>query len=1056
MEAAFERALFRIHPRLREHPGLRYTAILNGQKKPEGKRWTTDANYAYGDAVLAGYLAEGHNYGVCTGIADLIVFDSDDLTRLDALGVTTQLPDTFKVQTGRGGQHAYLFCPGLKDRIILEDPELKDADSDPLHLGEIQTLGQQVVGPGSIHPNGNKYEVINDAPIAAISCDELLAIIAPLKVKTDTEDKAERGRQSKNRGSGSSLGDLIPIDLVCWPKDIKERAGSEVRGSHPLHKSESGKNFSVNTTKNSWHCFRHKSGGGPLEWLAVDAGLIKCEDAKPGCLDDKELFKQVLQIARDKGFDIPAPEKPKQTGPTVIDAIRALKSVCDGAVEKDECGFNGFDAKTQNDIIEKAVTEGTLSKSEEKTAHRFLKKYEKQLKGLGVVYKDIVPIERSGDDEEKESMATAIVKLVTESGAETWHTSKQDLYISFERNGHRESHPIRSKATRLWLGQLFYNVKQKTPSSQALNDASTIIEGAALYGPEIEAYVRVAPHEDRIYVDIGDDSWRAIEITKDGWKIVNDVPVRFWRPKSMLPLPEPQNGGNWDDLRKLINAKSRRNWILVVSWAIQAYWPTGPYAHHNFAGEQGTGKTLAQIIFKLLLDPSVTPLRRPPKDERDLMIAARNERIPSFDNLSGMPEQLSDAFCGLSTGVALASRALYTDSEESFLSARRPCMMNGIDTLSNRGDLLDRTIINELPRISPEARIREKRIMADFERIRPQLLGLFLDATSTGLSRLEEIDDTGLPRMADFCAWVMACEPALPWDKGEFMEEYQAAIDSAQATLVEGDQVARAVYDLALGLCLAKKNDQTEEALFSGTSSDLLDALNLLKYIDPNRPPKGWPRLPNHLSSRLRRLAPALRALGVQIDFSRANKARTIEISMSKVTMSDDEKNSSSPKNLIAETLGDDGDDDDDKNTPSSVEPKMKKEERKKERESRREGKKTVIVVTPSPSDQRIAISEVTMKDKSSSPIVTTGPDLPKLEAKSEPEEPTQSRIRGAAIVEYGQNGQVDPRKLALALKIPEDQITIELSKLGYTPEERPGGRIMFKQRVTDPVGAGR
>jgi len=75
----------------------------------------------------------------------------------------------------------------------------------------------------------------------------------------------------------------------------------------------------------------------------------------------------------------------------------------------------------------------------------------------------------------------------------------------------------------------------------------------------------------------------------------------------------------------------------------------------------------------------------------------------------------------------------------------------------------------------------------------------------------------------------------------------------------------------------------------------------------------------------------------------------------------------------------------------------------------------------------------------------------PSTTGESEPEEPPSGRIRGAAIVEYGQNGQVDPRKLALALKMPEDQIIIELSKLGYVPEERPGGRTVFRQRVSAP-----
>ncbi len=326
MESVFERALLRIPPQLRKRPGARFVVIINGNKKPEGKDWSgpNGANYGIDDAPLAGYLAEGHNYGILTGHAGITVPDLDDPARLEQLGIMARIPTTCQVRTGRGGLHVYLDCPELDHQIGLYDPELKDKDGEPLHLGEIQSLGQQVVGPGSIHPNGNRYEAINDAPILKISKADLLKIFDGL-ILTGIDDPAEEPRRSaerRRRAGGSSIGDSIPIDQVCWPVDVKERTGSEVIGSHPKHGSTTGKNFSVNTDKNCWHCFRcgppqkNKNkrvggGGGPLEWLAVEAGLISCKDAKPGCLDDKALFKKVLQIARDKGFAIPEQERPK-------------------------------------------------------------------------------------------------------------------------------------------------------------------------------------------------------------------------------------------------------------------------------------------------------------------------------------------------------------------------------------------------------------------------------------------------------------------------------------------------------------------------------------------------------------------------------------------------------------------------------------------------------------------------------------------------------------------------------------------------------------------------
>jgi len=223
MDPSFIRALQKIPAQLRERPGARFTVIINGQKKPEGKDWAgvNGANYAIEDAPLAGYLAEGHNYGVLCGVAGITVADIDDPARVEALGIMQRIPDTFRIKTGRGGQHVYFDCPELDHQIGLYDPELKDEDNEPLHLGEIQSKGQQVVGPGSTHPNGNKYELINDAPILKISKAELLKIFEGL-ILTGIDDPTEEPRRSSERrrkSGGSSIGDNIPIDQVAWPKD---------------------------------------------------------------------------------------------------------------------------------------------------------------------------------------------------------------------------------------------------------------------------------------------------------------------------------------------------------------------------------------------------------------------------------------------------------------------------------------------------------------------------------------------------------------------------------------------------------------------------------------------------------------------------------------------------------------------------------------------------------------------------------------------------------------------------------------------------------------------
>jgi len=91
-------------------------------------------------------------------------------------------------------------------------------------------------------------------------------------------------------------------------------------------------------------------------------------------------------------------------GPTVIDAIKALDGVCDHASSKDGMGFSKFDREENEDLIEKAISKSHLSSKEEKKAHGFLRKYKKQLKGLGIDYDSIGHIPRPDSCSEKGSL----------------------------------------------------------------------------------------------------------------------------------------------------------------------------------------------------------------------------------------------------------------------------------------------------------------------------------------------------------------------------------------------------------------------------------------------------------------------------------------------------------------------------------------------------------------------------------------------------------------------------------------------------------------------------
>ena len=452
--------------------------------------------------------------------------------------------------------------------------------------------------------------------------------------------------------------------------------------------------------------------------------------------------------------------------------------------------------------------------------------------------------------------------------AELFHTAAGDAYADVRVCRHRETYGVRSKLFRFWLRHRFYELRKGAPSSEAMTSALASIEARALFdGPERRVNVRVAEHDGKLYVDLADAQWRAIEIDPGGWRPIMSPPVRFRRASGMLALPQPVGGGSIDALRPLLNVRDE-DFILVVAWLLAALRPHGPYPVLALAGEQGSAKSTLSALLRALIDPNVAPLRALPREDRDLFIAANNAHVLSFDNVSGLPAWTSDTLCRLATGGGFATRQLYSDDSEMIFDAMRPILLNGIADVAVRPDLVDRAIILNLETIDESMRRPEKELWAAFEAARPDILGALLDAVAHGLSRLDRMVVTRLPRMADFYTWSTACEPAM-WPEGTFASAYDTNRETAVAGTIEADFVAMAVRSFM--------NDRNT---WIGSASELLTALGLL-ISDTQHRRKEWPSLPHHLTGRLRRVAPVLRKVGIKIDFRREGKqgARAIHIS---------------------------------------------------------------------------------------------------------------------------------------------------------------------------------
>jgi DNA polymerase I-like protein with 3'-5' exonuclease and polymerase domains len=471
---------------------------------------------------------------------------------------------------------------------------------------------------------------------------------------------------------------------------------------------------------------------------------------------------------------------------------------------------------------------------------------------------DAVDKDSGSDGNEKESAATRLVQLANE--AHLIHNADGDGFAVMMVDGHKETWLLRSKGFKRWLQRKFFERYEKAPGSQAVHDALGVIEGKALYdGPERRIFVRIGEKDGKIYLDLADDKWRAIEIDADGWRVVDIPPIEFKRAKGMLPLPVPERGGSIEELRPFMNLENGDLWTLLLGSIVMKLRPRGPYNIDVFTGRQGCGKTTRARVVRALVDPSSADTRSAPREQRDLQIAASNEWLPIFDNLSRIPEWLSDGFCCMSTGGAMRTRELYSDADEAIFAAMRPVMLTSITEVVERPDMLDRSIIYDLPEIEKKKRKTEKELWAEFGAARPRILGAMLDAVSCALRNEDAVVIKDPSRMADFERWATAAEPALGLKHGTFLRAYRKNQNSANDLALEACPIADYITELA-----------EKHKTWLGKAKELFDLL--FDGIDDDekrkRKEQGWPKTPTVLSATLRRIAPNLKMHGVELTFN--------------------------------------------------------------------------------------------------------------------------------------------------------------------------------------------
>jgi hypothetical protein len=402
----------------------------------------------------------------------------------------------------------------------------------------------------------------------------------------------------------------------------------------------------------------------------------------------------------------------------------------------------------------------------------------------------------------------------------------------------------------------------------ALATAIGEIEAAAmLEGPVEEVYLRVAGHDGKIYIDLCNDKWEAVEISKEGWKIIpsEEIPMKFVRSNVMKALPYPTAGGSVDELRQMLTLpeeSSDESWSLILAWLLQAMAPCdGDYPILVLLGGHGTAKSTHTEMLRELVDPAVVEHEHEKTyhDLKVLYIEVTTSWTLAMDNVSQLQDWLSDILCRISSGGGFKTRKFFTDRDQEVFKGKRPIIMNGISDVVKNSDILDRSLLVDLPPIPPKRRKYDKVLWAEFNECRPRILGALFDAVAAGLAKQDDVvlEDEHKSRLIDFDRWAVATEEALGIEPGTYVKARKLSRESASETALEAQPVWRPLFAIAA--------EYDADDPWVGTMKELLAELNDREPDDALRRSKDWPKTERKLSGTLKRILPDLMERGVHL-----------------------------------------------------------------------------------------------------------------------------------------------------------------------------------------------
>ncbi len=479
----------------------------------------------------------------------------------------------------------------------------------------------------------------------------------------------------------------------------------------------------------------------------------------------------------------------------------------------------------------------------------------------------------TAEEEEKKprkSQADRIIELIKSQNVILFRDELSEPFIRFRVNNHFETWPLFHKKVKRWICNQVYQKEQKTPSPNTVESALSVLAGKASFeGVPIVLFNRAAEDRMGIWYDLTNDIWQAVRITSTGWSIVDHPPILFRRyshqQAQVLPVT---TGGDAKKLLNFVNLSNASDELLLLVYVVSCFIPDIPHPIAVFFGQHGASKTTLGRMIRSIIDPSSLTTLSMPSNANELVQQLHHHWFPFFDNISYISDSISDDLCRAVTGGGFSKRELYSDNEDVIYIIRRPMGLNGINLAVKKPDLLSRSLLFPLSRIPDDKRREEKKLVKEFDEVKPIILAGIFDTLSEAMRIYPSVKLNKAPRMADFAAWGCAIAQALGYSQEDFLKAYNDNIAAQQDHAIQENPVAYAIVQF-----------MDDKTAWEGSMSQLLGELESIAFDERlNAYRSGWPNAANALSHKLNEVQSNLMDRGIFVTNTKSAGVRKVKI----------------------------------------------------------------------------------------------------------------------------------------------------------------------------------